>query len=84
MEYQQLLHPSANVLGTAGNACHPFNPTNRVQGFLAAGHVCAVMGYHEYLPIAEQYQYRSSLLVLSRLIFYRHFDGCPTARSGTA
>jgi hydrogenase expression/formation protein HypD len=26
-----------------------------VQGFLAAGHVCAVMGYHEYLPIAERY-----------------------------
>ncbi len=30
-------------------------PTNRVNGFLAAGHVCAVMGYHEYLPIAQQY-----------------------------
>lgn len=29
---------------------------NRVQGFLAAGHVCTVMGYWEYLPIAEQYQ----------------------------
>jgi hydrogenase expression/formation protein HypD len=29
---------------------------NRVQGFLAAGHVCSVMGYHEYLPIAEQYR----------------------------
>jgi len=29
---------------------------NRVQGFLAAGHVCAVMGYWEYLPIAEKYQ----------------------------
>jgi hydrogenase expression/formation protein HypD len=29
--------------------------TNRVQGFLAAGHVCAVMGYHEYLPIAEEF-----------------------------
>jgi hydrogenase expression/formation protein HypD len=28
---------------------------NRVQGFLAAGHVCAVMGYWEYPPIAEQY-----------------------------
>jgi hydrogenase expression/formation protein HypD len=28
---------------------------NRVQGFLAAGHVCAVMGYWEYLPIAEKY-----------------------------
>jgi hydrogenase expression/formation protein HypD len=30
--------------------------TNRVQGFLAAGHVCAVMGYHEYLPIAEKHR----------------------------
>jgi hydrogenase expression/formation protein HypD len=29
---------------------------NRVQGFLAAGHVCAVMGYHEYIPIAEKYR----------------------------
>jgi len=28
---------------------------NRVQGFLLAGHVCAVMGYWEYEPIAKQY-----------------------------
>ncbi|MHC1741245.1 MAG: hydrogenase formation protein HypD [Anaerolineaceae bacterium] len=32
------------------------SPNNRVQGFLAAGHVCSVMGYWEYPPIAEQYQ----------------------------
>jgi hydrogenase expression/formation protein HypD len=32
------------------------SPTNRVQGFLAAGHVCTVMGYEEYLPIAERYR----------------------------
>ncbi len=32
------------------------SPLNRVQGFLAAGHVCAVMGYWEYPPIAERYQ----------------------------
>lgn len=32
------------------------SPLNRVQGFLAAGHVCAVMGYWEYPPIAEQYK----------------------------
>jgi hydrogenase expression/formation protein HypD len=32
------------------------SPSNRVQGFLAAGHVCAVMGYWEYAPISEQYQ----------------------------
>ena len=30
-------------------------PDNRVQGFLAAGHVCTVMGWHEYPPIAEKY-----------------------------
>ncbi len=29
---------------------------NRVQGFLAAGHVCAVMGYWEYPSLAERYQ----------------------------
>ena len=29
---------------------------NRVQGFLTAGHVNAVMGYWEYPPIAEQYR----------------------------
>ena len=28
------------------------SPANRVQGFLAAGHVCAVMGTREYEPIA--------------------------------
>jgi hydrogenase expression/formation protein HypD len=28
---------------------------NRVQGFLAAGHVCAVMGYWEYPPIVEEF-----------------------------
>ncbi|HKK78204.1 MAG TPA: hydrogenase formation protein HypD [Phaeodactylibacter sp.] len=27
-----------------------------IQGFLAAGHVCTVMGYHEYFPIAERHQ----------------------------
>ena len=30
--------------------------TNRIQGFLAAGHVCTVMGYTEYEPIAAKYQ----------------------------
>ena len=32
------------------------SPTNRVQGFLAAGHVCSVMGCREYEPIAERYR----------------------------
>jgi hydrogenase expression/formation protein HypD len=31
------------------------SPGNRVQGFLAAGHVCSVMGYEEYIPLAERY-----------------------------
>jgi hydrogenase expression/formation protein HypD len=30
-------------------------PGNRVQAFLAAGHVCTVMGYGEYYPIVERY-----------------------------
>ena len=30
-------------------------PENRVQGFLAAGHVCTVMGFDEYAPIAQKY-----------------------------
>jgi hydrogenase expression/formation protein HypD len=30
-------------------------PDNRTQGFLAAGHVCTVMGYEEYLPLAQKY-----------------------------
>ncbi len=31
------------------------SPLNRVQGFLLAGHVCTVMGYNEYFPLAEKY-----------------------------
>lgn len=31
------------------------SPQNRVQGFLAAGHVCTVMGFTEYEPIARKY-----------------------------
>ena len=31
------------------------SPSNRVQGFLAAGHVCTVMGYREYEPLAERF-----------------------------
>ncbi len=31
------------------------SPDRRVQAFLAAGHVCAVMGCEEYVPIAAQY-----------------------------
>jgi hydrogenase expression/formation protein HypD len=31
------------------------SPTNRVQGFLGAGHVCTVMGYEEYEPLADRF-----------------------------
>jgi len=31
-------------------------PDNRVQGFLGPGHVCAVMGTSEYVPIAQRYR----------------------------
>jgi hydrogenase expression/formation protein HypD len=32
------------------------SPGNRVQAFLAAGHVCTVMGYEEYHPLAARYK----------------------------
>lgn len=32
------------------------SPDNKVQAFLAAGHVCSVMGYWEYPPLTERYQ----------------------------
>jgi hydrogenase expression/formation protein HypD len=31
------------------------SPSNRVQGFLAAGHVCSVMGCQEYESLAERF-----------------------------
>ena len=31
------------------------SPNTTVQGFLAAGHVCTVMGFHEYEPISQKY-----------------------------
>jgi len=31
------------------------SPTNRVEGFLAAGHVCSVMGIAEYGPLVERF-----------------------------
>ncbi len=32
------------------------SPTNRVKAFLAAGHVCTVMGYWQYEPLVEKYR----------------------------
>ena len=31
------------------------SPASRIQGFLLAGHVCSVMGYHEYPALAHKY-----------------------------
>jgi len=45
---QVLVPPAMEAILSSG--------TNMVNGFLAAGHVCTVMGYHEYIPIAEKYQ----------------------------
>ncbi len=46
----------ANVLVPPAMHAILSSPENRIQGFLAAGHVCAVMGYWEYIPIAQQYK----------------------------
>ncbi|KAA3609344.1 MAG: hydrogenase formation protein HypD [Calditrichaeota bacterium] len=32
------------------------SPENRVQGYLAAGHVCTIMGIEEYVPIAAEFK----------------------------
>jgi hydrogenase expression/formation protein HypD len=32
------------------------SPNNRIQAYLAAGHVCTVMGWEQYIPISEKYK----------------------------
>jgi len=32
------------------------NRETKIQAFLAAGHVCTVMGYEEYIPLSERYK----------------------------
>lgn len=46
----------ANVLVPPAMHAILSSPDNRIQGFLAAGHVCTVMGYWEYSSISERYQ----------------------------
>jgi len=46
----------ANVLVPPAMHAILQSPDNRVNAFLAAGHVCAIMGYWQYEPIAEKYQ----------------------------
>jgi hydrogenase expression/formation protein HypD len=45
----------SHVLVPPAMAAILMSPGNRVQGFLAAGHVCTVMGYEEYEGLAERY-----------------------------
>ncbi len=46
----------ANVLVPPAMHAILQSPDNRVNAFLAAGHVCAIMGYWQYEPIAKSYQ----------------------------
>jgi len=46
----------SHVLVPPAMAALMSSPDCRVQGFLAAGHVCAVMGYEEYYPLAEKHR----------------------------
>jgi hydrogenase expression/formation protein HypD len=43
-----LVPPAIEALMSSPDCC--------IQGFLAAGHVCAVMGYEEYIPLAKKYR----------------------------
>lgn len=45
---QVLVPPAIEALLSSKNS--------RVQGFLAAGHVCTVMGYEEYKPLSRKYR----------------------------
>ncbi|RRR69631.1 MAG: hydrogenase formation protein HypD [Candidatus Viridilinea halotolerans] len=47
---------AAHVLVPPAMAALLGAPDGQIQGFLAAGHVCAIMGYEEYLPLAEHYR----------------------------
>ncbi|MDL1892921.1 hydrogenase formation protein HypD [Sphingobacteriales bacterium CHB3] len=47
---------SSHVLVPPAIAAILSSSTSRVQGLLAAGHVCTVMGYEEYFPLVEKYK----------------------------
>ena len=46
----------SHVLGPPAMEVILGSADNHVQGFLAAGHVCTVMGFEEYVPIAKKYK----------------------------
>jgi len=43
-------------------------PGSRIDGFLAAGHVCTIMGCEEYEPIAAQYQVPIVFMCLDEIV----------------
>lgn len=47
---------SSNVLVPPAMKAILNSEATRIQAFLAAGHVCTVMGYGEYIPIAQEYK----------------------------
>jgi len=47
---------AAHVLVPPAMAAILASPGNRVQAFLAAGHVCAVTGYEDYVALAERHR----------------------------
>ncbi|MDD5655815.1 MAG: hydrogenase formation protein HypD [Elusimicrobia bacterium] len=47
---------TAHVLVPPAMAAILSAPANRVQGFLAAGHVCTVAGFSDYEPLARRYR----------------------------
>jgi hydrogenase expression/formation protein HypD len=52
------------------------SPHNRVQGFLAAGHVCAVMGCTEYEPIAARFRVPIVVTGFEPLDILQGVQGC--------
>lgn len=52
MNYSQLVSQVTVPAAMEAILC---SPDNQVQGFLAAGHVCAITGYRDYEPLAAQF-----------------------------
>jgi len=55
LDLKNFLILPANVLVPPAMEAILQNPSNKIDAFLAAGHVCAVMGYWEYEPISENF-----------------------------
>ena len=74
----QVLVPPAMTALLSAEGCH-------VQGFLAAGHVCTVMGIEEYEPLARRVSAcRSSSPASSRVDILQRDPACASASSRRA